>query len=301
MIRKAILALAISLSTVAHAEIRELKQSIFKIMITGPRGVGVATTFAVSYKNKKYMVTNNHVCHGFHTAFNVSLIKSETKSTLPEFQEELADQDKVTEYYMEPGSDICIFRTERTSSYKALTLNTDGVSPTDDILVSGFVGRALDLMYVQGKVYGSVNVPLAQKLNDCASEPPSESDQAGQITCKFFPSYPSWSTKKLQIGMNNIGPGFSGSPVIKNDLVVGIVAMYRAPTEEYTNGDAIFFPASNIKTALINAEKNMKPVKTQDYNTFLRISDFTSALNMYIQQTTQGMRMLIRELLRDNE
>jgi len=288
---------AICAPAIAKNDLQTLNKSILKIALFLPTGPAVATTFAVSQNNEKFMVTNNHVCDGFYKSKRVVLIESGALDELPRGTKLLQGLDEVTEYYMDPGTDICVFKSKNMSKYNSLVLNKENASPTEDIIIAGFVGRSMDLMYVDGKIYGSVTVEHPVELKDCLIDPPDH-NTSGTITCGFFPQYPTYVKKKLQTAVNNIGPGFSGSPVLQEGKVSGIVCRYFVPAQGYGNGDVIFFPVADIKNALDRAGKLMVRIDSTEYKKIIRISAFDEELRIFLRSVEEDLKDIIPDLLR---
>ena len=297
VILSVILALSFSHQAMAGNNLKELKQSILKIALYMPEGDAVATAFAVSKDGENYIVTNNHVCDGFYKSKRVVLIPSDVFDEMPESKKDFESTDEVTDYYMNPGSDICVLKSKGMSKYKSLSLNDHAAEPTDDILIAGFVGRSMDLMYVQGKVYGTTPIEHPTELKSCLFDPPKAAT-SGSMTCTFFPEYPGYVNKRLQTAVNNIGPGFSGSPVLQDGKVSGIVCRYYVPAAGYSNGDVIFFPVEDIKTALDKASKSMVKVDSKQFVKWIKISEFDEEIRTFYRETEQGLKDLIPELLR---
>lgn len=292
-----LLGLTFSTQAMANRDLKDLKKSIVKIAIYTSDGPIVATAFAVSQNSEKYLVTNNHVCEVFYKSKRVVLIDSQTKELLPRAKKDFEGLDTITDYYMAPGADICVMKSTQLSKYSGLSLNSDDAEPTEDIMIAGFVGRSMDLMYVQGKVYGTVGIDHPVELKSCLFFPPKPST-SGSMTCSFFAEYPTYVKKTLQTAVNNIGPGFSGSPVLQNGKVSGIVCRYYAPQSGYSNGDVIFFPVSDLKKVLEDAPKSMVKVDSTQYVKLIKITEFDSALKEYIQQTDADLQELIPDLMR---
>lgn len=293
-----LLGLTISTQAVAKSDLKDLKNSIVKIAIYMPEGPAVATAFVVSKDNQKYVVTNNHVCDGFYKSKRIVLIDSQTKADLPRQAKDFDGLDTITDYYMDAGTDICIMKSKNVDKYHPLSFNDDDAIPTDDILIAGFVGRSMDLMYVTGKVYGSISIAHPVELKSCLIDPPAP-NSSGAITCNFFPEYPSYVKKTLQTAVNNIGPGFSGSPVLENGKVTGIVCRYFVPASGYSNGDVIFFPGSDIKKALEKAPKSMVSVDSKQYVRMIKIAAFDEGLVNFLKQTEEDMQGLIKDLIKE--
>lgn len=293
-----LLGLFLSSIAMAKTDLKDLKKSIFKIVTHSSKGTSVATAFAINHDGEKFLITNNHVCDSFYEANKVVLVKSQTMVELPRSKREYDQLDNITEYYMEPGSDICIMKSKNIDQYKAIEFDSKNAEPTDDILIAGFVGRSLDLMYVEGKVYGTIPILHPEKLVSCLLTPPP-SGSSGELTCTLFDQYPIRVKKVLQTAVNNIGPGFSGSPVLKDNKVVGIVSRYFQPSQGYSNGDVIFFSVSDIHKAVENGTKAMVPVTSTHYVKFIQISKADDSFYEFVEQTRQDLEYLMRRILRD--
>ncbi len=303
MIRRLLMSLIFLVGTHSYgasSDLKKLSDSIFKIATYERLGPGVATAFAVEYKGKKYMVTNNHVCDSFYKSKRIVLIKSGTHSEVPRTAPEFVNTDPVTQYYMHYGADICIFQSRDMDNYRGLNLASESAEPTDDILISGFVGRSLDLMYIQGKVYGSTNIKHPAELKSCLLEPPAPKTSS-DITCTFFTEYPSYIVKKLQTASNNIGPGFSGSPVLMDGKVVGIVSRYYVPASGYSNGDVIFFPVADIISAIEASNEGMVLVNSKDFVHWIKVFHFDEGVDSALQQMQLDLQDTIRDLRREYE
>ena len=189
----------------------------------------------------------------------------------------------------------------RGKSYPGLALNSSQAMPTDNILIAGFVGRSLDLMFVDGKVYGTMVKEYPDKLKSCMFNEPQ--DSANKVTCNFFTEYPTYKVRKLQVGVNNIGPGFSGSPVLKDGKVVGIVSRYFTPNTAsgYYNGDVIFFPINDIIEVLKASEGNMMSINGKDYDKRNQIYEFDESIRDFYSEVEGEMNRLVRELLKKDE
>ena len=277
-------------------DLKDLKKTIVKIILYMPEGTAVATAFAISNNGEKLLVTNNHVCDGFYKAKRVLLVESQTRTQIPYESKDFENLDNVTDYYMDPGTDICILKSQHIDKYHGLELNSENASPTEDILIAGFVGRSLDLMYVTGKVYGTVPIEHPLELKDCLFNPPQDSSE--QMTCGFFPMYPTYVTKTLQTAVNNIGPGFSGSPVLQNGKVSGIVCRYFQPAQGYSNGDVIFFPLNDLRDAIKRSSKSLVKVDSTQYVKFIKISEFDGELRQYLKETEEDLKKMIPKMLR---
>lgn len=301
LLLQAFVAVCLSFSASAGTNIKDLKKSVFKIAVFEKLGPSVATAFVIKQDGIKYIVTNNHVCDSFFRSASAVLIPTATIPVVPRLSQQAAKFDGVTSYYMHPGSDICIINTNNQNQYEGLTLNSNEVEPTDDILISGFVGRSTDLMYVTGKVYGSITVPHALKLNNCILNPPSPKDIAAMMTCTMFGSYPTYENKKLITAVNNIGPGFSGSPVMKDEKVVGIVSRYFLPASGYSNGDVIFFPASDIKAAIKESKDKLVPFDSTQYKLWIKISHFDEDVREIARQFQEDLQELIKDYMGKDE
>ena len=294
-------AMLFAINANAGTDIKKLKDSVFKITTYAKNDTYVATAFNLEENGEKYIITNNHVCDGFNNASRVVLIQTQCLEEIPSNQKECQNLDKIKSYYMDSGSDICIMKSERTDSYPSLKLGSKKSEPTDTILVSGFVGRSLDLMYVEGKVYGTTVVSYSSQLKNCLFDPPDKANVAAQITCTFFPEYPEYEKKKLQVAVNNIGPGFSGSPVLLEGKVVGIVSRYFVPAGGYSNGDVIFFPIEDIKKAILNSKSKFVDIKSTEYRLYLKIVDFDEGVRDNFSELDTKMKNLINRTFNINE
>lgn len=293
-----VLAATLSANVFASDDISDLKESIFKIAIYGKNNSrSVATAFSVRLSGKKYLVTNNHVCDSFYKAKSVSLISSSCLESLPNAKQcDLLDQ--ITEYYIQKGTDICIMKSERSDSYPGLEFGSEKAKPSQNVLVSGFVGRSLDLMYVEGRIYGTTKIPHADILVSCLTGL-KDADAISQVTCSYFTKYPTYITKTLQTGVNNIGPGFSGSPVLLKKKVIGIVSRYYPPSNGYTNGDMIIFPVDDIKMSIDNSKGNMVKTDSLDYREYFKIVAFDEAMRELMQGINSAIDQGINEILKD--
>jgi S1-C subfamily serine protease len=285
----------------AGTDIKNLKDSIFKIAIYAKSGKYVATAFSLEQNGEKYLVTNNHVCHDFNEASRVVLIQTQCMEELPVTKKECQNLDKIKTYYMDYGSDICIMKSERSDSYPALKLGNKRAEPTETVLVSGFVGRSMDLMYVEGKVYGTTTIPHATELKNCLFNPPDVKNVSAGITCTFFTDYPEYTNKKLQVAVNNIGPGFSGSPVLQDGKVIGIVSRYFVPAGGYNNGDVIFFPIEDIKLTISNSKGKFIDVTSTEYRLYLKIVEFDENVKENLSKFEADMKSLVKETFKTNE
>ncbi len=304
MIFNRILSIFLILFTVsanAGTDIKNLKDSVFKIFSYGSDGRSVATAFSLEEKNEKYLITNNHVCSEFYKSKKVVLIPTQTFEELPQTKAQIDSLDNITSYYMDQGSDICIMKSSKSDTYKSLSLGSKKAEPTETILVSGFVGRSLDLMYVEGKVYGTITVNHPSELKDCLFDPPIKKNVAAGMTCTFFTNYPEYEKKTLQVAVNNIAPGFSGSPVLQDGKVVGIVSRYFVPTSGYSNGDTIFFSLDDIKKTIANSKSKLIDVKSTEYKLYLKITDFDEQVRETFTNTENKIKNIIKEMMSDRE
>jgi S1-C subfamily serine protease len=301
LLLQTIVAVCLSFSASASTNIKDLKKSVFKIAVFEKLGPSVATAFVIKQDGVKYIVTNNHVCDSFFKSVSAVLIPTATIPVVPKRSQQAAKFDGVTAYYMHPGSDICVISTSNQNQYEGLTLSNNEVEPTDDILISGFVGRSTDLMYVTGKVYGSVVIPHPLKLNNCILSPPGPKDIASAITCTVFGSYPTYQNKKLITAVNNIGPGFSGSPVIKDGNVVGIVSRYFLPGSGYNNEDVVFFPVSDIKAAIKASKDKLVPFDSKEYRLWIKIFHFDEDVKEVVSQFQKDIQGLIEGYMGKDE
>lgn len=300
MIKILLLVFLLAAQSNASTDIKKLKDSVFKISVYGQDGaISVATAFSAVLGKDKVLVTNNHVCDAFYKAKRANLISSECLSEIPRTDAKCEVLDTVTEYYMHKGSDICIMKSERSDDYVPLKLSSSKAEPTDSVLISGFVGRSLDLMYVDGKVYGTVSHTQPKDLVSCLLA--SRNTAANKITCAYFTKYPTYIQKRLQVGVNNIGPGFSGSPVIKNGYIVGIVSMYIRPNPSsgYYNGDVIFYSLEDLSEAIKSHKGNLVKFDSLEYKEFIQITKFDSDISSVLFDLEQQLRQSISEILRD--
>lgn len=301
MIKKLLILAAVFFSSISFAktDIKELQKSIFKIVLYTKEGPVVATAFVVNQGKKTVLVTNNHVCDEFHKSNIAVLIPTNTMPEIPRNHSKIEemDLDRITEYYLHPGSDICIAKSENLKYLKGLDVADLEIEPTDDVLVSGFVGRSLDLMYVEGKVYGTVKIQHPVKLNNCITSPPKNKEMAPIFTCSLFGVYPSYIDKMLFTAVNNTGPGFSGSPVLKDGVVVGIVSRYFAPRSGYSNGDVIFFPSKDIKEAITQSKGKMVGFNSDFFKDWIQITQFDEEARTLIEDFQEDMTDLKREFL----
>jgi hypothetical protein len=283
--------------TVQANELKGLSSSIFKIAEYDKKSrlSGVATAFAVRYNGETYMVTNNHVCDSFYRSTAAILFKSGNDYTKSAVLRKAItnDGDVVKTYYMHKGSDICIFKSEKMSEYTPLAISKDSLDPSDKILVAGFVGRAKDLMFVDGRVYGSVSIKHPGALLDCSSNPPQGNDTASNIICQAFKSYPEYILKSLKNATANIGPGFSGSPVLVGTTVRGIISRYYRPASGYSNGDAIFFESKDIIEAINASTKKMVKFSSDEFKNYIMV---TKAHGNLVEIIEEAKKMIAESL-----
>lgn len=303
MIKKLIVSfLAVTGIATANAgtDIKDLNRSIMKIMVLTKYGPSVATAFALKINDEKIMVTNNHVCDGFYNSDGSFLIPSQKLTAIPRTNQEATRLrlDKVTEYYMQKGSDICIFKTSNISNYEGLELADKASQVTESIMIAGYVGRSLDLMYVEGRVYGTVPIIEPGELRNCLTSPPKPGS-SNALTCNVFPEYPVLITKRLQTAVNNIGPGFSGSPVLQDGKVVGIVSRYFLPANGYSNGDVLFFTLSDLNEAVVGSKDAFVKFSSQEYKKYIKTSKFDLEVFEKLRDFQEDIEETVRNFLKD--
>lgn len=255
--------IASTLLTPNNINYPKAQESVYKVykMDEDDRPRMVATAFALNYMGNTYIVTNNHVCEGLAGPGD-SYIKIRNGST-----EDLAnDYDLITDVSITRNSDVCIMKT--ANPHPGLNMSKSPASLYQTVTVFGYLGRSDFSMISPGKLYGSEAVEDFAGFISCKERPPAiKSVEA--IICAMYGYYPLLSRSTVYTATVNIGPGFSGSPVLDNNGdVVGIVSRYMPPSKIYGNGDGIFYSTEYIINAIQTAtfipvddeqlEKNVK-------------------------------------------
>jgi S1-C subfamily serine protease len=280
----------------ADIDFKQVNKSVFKIESRTKKGPYVATAFILKTDSGNVGVTNNHVCGGFADSSVAFLRLTDTVDEIKSNDPEQADL--VTEVYMAPGADICLIKTKNLASYPALKLADKGPEIHDKVTVTGYVGRSISMMTVEGRAYGSIRHEDPAAIRSCADSPPSIKSPEN-IICVMLKKYMVYQPVNLTASTANIGPGFSGSPVLnQNGKVSGIVARYFVPSEIYSNGDGLFYDLKYLKASLqdpkyikFDSEELAIYSKTVKANTQLR--DF---LTVQEEETTEFIKNLIRGL-----
>jgi hypothetical protein len=207
----------------------------------------VATTFALNYKGSTYLVTNNHVCASLSGDGTAYIKTVNGPSVLYD-----RDYDVITEVSVTKQSDVCIMKT--VNPHLGLNLSMYPTYLQQPVTVFGFLGRSDFGMVTIGKMYGSDSMIDYAGFVSCKEKPPRRLSIENFI-CLSKDKYPITSLSPVLMATVNIGPGFSGSPVLNSyGEVVGIVSRYMPPSKIYGNGDGIYYPSSYIMQAIDNAK-----------------------------------------------
>ena len=268
----AALSIFFGLSAKADLDYNAMQPSVFKVykMSQDDKPYMVASAFAVNGDDgKTYMITNDHVCFGLAGPGKsyVKVVNGGSKKY------DSPDYDQITDVSPMPGSDICVIKTK--GYHPGLKLATYSAKIFDVVTVFGYIGRSDYSMPTHGYMYGYDTVVDDGGFRNCKDYPPHAI--RNKILCWFYPRYPMMVNSNVMVATVNVGPGYSGSPVLnQNGEVVGIIARYMPPSELYGNGDGIFYDVSEIRKAINTA--HMEPVSNPDLSDRATILDYANKM-----------------------
>ena len=258
---------------------------------------GYATAFFAKLPDGKVLgITNNHVCAvmiGKGRETFLRLVDSKEKIN---YDKEALKVDKIS---MAMGEDICFFSVKgEPGSY--LELGND-VTKLDKISVVGYPGMQFNIIAEDGYSSDSITLNEAADLVKCLGPVNNEFDY---LMCNSFKgvTLSFHDVSQFQI-TPNIGPGFSGSPVIDpQGKVIGLIARYVEPTEEYTNGHGLFIPVSKIKkyaekVELLSPDDNRVILFNFTRNVGIGIHEF---LEYQQREREQFIKELPKRLMRES-
>lgn len=288
MIKLLIAFLLLSHTAFADINFQSAQDSVYKVykMDADEEPHMVATAFSLEYQNNTYMITNNHVCSalGGPGGAYVKIINGPSK-------ELKTDYDEITHASMTPNSDVCVMQTKH--KHKGLKLSQIPTSLYQVLTVFGYLGRSDFSMITQGRLYGTEEVEDFAGFRNCKNNPPFGGLQ--RFFCMKYSKYPILSKSIVNMATVNVGPGFSGSPVLdQNGDVVGIISRYMPPSKIYGNGDGILYPSSYI----VNAIKDAKfiSIKSEAFNKdvkiwelFIKLNDTINAFVSFIVKILPGV------------
>lgn len=262
MIKKLLLALSLVFSTsvVKAAELNfyRLQESVYKVYKMREDGSPymVASSFAVNSGGQTYLITNNHVCLSLAGPGGsyVKIVNGPSKNIA-------RDYDPIVSVYVMPRSDVCVAQT--LHRHPGLTLAEHSAGFQQKITVFGYLGRSEFSMTNDGRLYGDEKVSEYAGMMSCKDNPPS-GGSINYFICLRHDRYPKFKDSTIFLSTLNVGPGFSGSPVLNEyGEVVGIIARYAPPSKMYGNGDGLYYDVAYIKKAL--SEKQLIPVDDKNF------------------------------------
>jgi hypothetical protein len=255
-----LLLLSLSLISVAHGsdfDFAKIKQSVFNVAVLRKSGVFVnprtqefipmmrATAFFVNTPTGTVGVTNNHVCRDLHKGIP-SIILNEDGVV-----KSLSDLDIITDVYMEPGKDICIFKTKLP--HPGLNLGKVDPKRYDHVTITGFDGE-IQMMISEGYIYGTAVERYFNHFDKCA-ESKFAPFSPNWFICEDYTVIPIYTETKQLKSTARVSPGWSGSPVLNaNSEVVAIVNAYDIPTEQDNKEESYLHSVSEIQHAIANAQ-----------------------------------------------
>lgn len=241
----------------ADFDFSKIKQSVFNVAVMKMSGVWVnpqtqelipmmrATAFFVNAPSGTIGVTNNHVCRDLNKGLP-SIILNED-GLVKSFN----DLDIITEVYMEPGKDICIFKTKKP--HPGLNLAKADPKRYDKITITGFDGE-IQMMISEGYIYGIATEHYFHHMEDCKTSQ-FRVFSPNWFICQDFPTIPVYAETKQLKSTARVSPGWSGSPVLNKDSeVIGIVNAYDIPTEQDNKEESYMHTVSEIQAALAKAQ-----------------------------------------------
>lgn len=268
----AALMLLFGISAKADLDYKALQPSVFKVYKLTPKGEPyiVASAFSVTGDDgKNYMITNDHVCFGLSGPGKSYVKVIDGSST----KYGSADYDQITDVSPMPGSDVCVLKTKGT--HPGLRLSSASAQIFDIVTVFGYIGRSDYSMPTHGYMYGYDTVVDDGALRNCKDYPPHAF--RNKVICWFYPRYPMMVNSSVMTATVNVGPGYSGSPVLNsNSEVIGIIARYMPPSDLYGNGDGIFYDVSVIRKAI--ATVHFEPVDNPDLAERAIIIDYANKM-----------------------
>ena len=267
----------ISFSAKADLDYARLQQSVYKVykMNAKEEPHMVASSFAVNYGNATYLITNNHVCFGLagpgKAYIKVNNGPSE-KYTNP------ADYDQIVQVSPLEGSDVCVIRTK--NQHPGLNFAWSPLKIHQPVTAFGYIGRSDYIMISHGYMYGTLDVMDYDGFRDCQAYPPKFTKD--KIICIVYSKYPIFKKNYLATANVNVGPGYSGSPVLDvNGDIVGITARYMPPSSIYGNGDGMFYDDSFIINAITTA--NFIPVTSPELYEDSKLIDYVNGASEFFE------------------
>ena len=272
--------LALLLSAVtakADLDYSRLQHSVYKVYKMNAKGEPhmVASSFAVNYGNSTYLITNNHVCFGL-AGPGKSYIKVNNGPS--ENYTNPNDYDEIKQVSPMPSSDVCVIKTAQ--QHPGLNFAWSPLTIHQPVTAFGYIGRSDYIMISHGYMYGTLDVMDYGGFRDCRAYPPKWVKD--RIICLVSEKYPIFIKNWLQTANVNVGPGYSGSPVLDaNGDIVGITARYMPPSSIYGNGDGMFYNDSFIIKAIETA--NFVPVTDPKLYEDSKLIDYVSKASEFVE------------------
>lgn len=240
--------------------------------------LGMGTAFVIKKDDGTSIgVTNNHICDGLVKDSAALLVKDGSQLN----QVDKNNLDRLNSISMSIGADVCFFTTDGMKNRSTITLAKKNIGTLDQMTVVGYPGAYTNVIPLDGRSTGSLAVLEPTDIKKCSMFGTAK-NKMEFFMCKVFGQYvETVNTSMVQL-TPNIGPGFSGSPVIDKDgEVVGIVARYMVPNEQYTNGHALMVPLSEIQRSLKTAK--LVPLKDNKLREKIAILYFGREMIQHMQ------------------
>lgn len=304
MIKAALTAALLLTSLSAHpadkSVVQRTAQYVHKLVVFKNRKAeditGYGTAFFAKIDGKIVGVTNNHLCEIMAGKETYLRKRDGDKDVNFDSTDEAL---KVKEISMSMGEDICFFTVDKGAPKDALELGED-VAKLDKIIIIGYPGGQFNVIVEDGYTSDTrmVNEPAA--LVKCGTP----ANKAEYLMCQLFGglTFKFQSAKLYQI-TPNIGPGFSGSPVVDlQGKVVGIIARYVQPTEDYTNGHGLYVPVSSIKKYSKAIQMvSVTDKKVREFALLVTIGkDIHAFIEGQIEEEKYFLKSLVRKVSRES-